>query len=123
MRRFAAPGRADPAIRDFVGLAENEWDFNDPNADAGFGPITPEEVARLLTAERHVDRTRRPPPEPAQVATLDDKSAGRERAARRRDRDTGGGTGARLNRRRRRNRPQRNMVTAMMLRRKKMPDV
>jgi hypothetical protein len=31
--------RADPAIRDFVGLAENAWDFNDPNAMAGFGPL------------------------------------------------------------------------------------
>lgn len=29
----------DPAIRDFVGLAENAWDFNDPNAMAGFGPL------------------------------------------------------------------------------------
>jgi hypothetical protein len=40
---------ADPAIRDFVGLVENGWDFNDPTAMAGFGPITPQEVARLLT--------------------------------------------------------------------------
>jgi uncharacterized protein DUF3306 len=38
---------ADPAIRDFVGLVENGWDFNDPNAMPGFGPITPGEVARL----------------------------------------------------------------------------
>jgi len=30
---------ADPAIRDFIGLAENAWDFNDPNAMAGFGPL------------------------------------------------------------------------------------
>ena len=30
---------ADPAIRDFVGLAENAWDFNDPNAMSGFGPL------------------------------------------------------------------------------------
>jgi hypothetical protein len=30
---------ADPAIRDFVGLAENSWDFNDPNAMAGFGAL------------------------------------------------------------------------------------
>jgi Protein of unknown function (DUF3306) len=29
----------DPAIRDFVGLAENAWDFNDPNAMPGFGPL------------------------------------------------------------------------------------
>ena len=40
---------SDPAIRDFVGLVENGWDFNDPNAMHGFGAITPEEVARLLT--------------------------------------------------------------------------
>jgi uncharacterized protein DUF3306 len=30
---------ADPAIRDFVGLAENAWDFNDPKAMAGFGTL------------------------------------------------------------------------------------
>jgi Protein of unknown function (DUF3306) len=30
---------ADPAICDFVGLAENAWDFNDPNAMAGFGAL------------------------------------------------------------------------------------
>lgn len=29
----------DPAIRDFVGLAENAWDFNDPNAISGFGSL------------------------------------------------------------------------------------
>jgi len=30
---------ADPAIRNFIGLAENAWDFNDPNAMPGFGPL------------------------------------------------------------------------------------
>ena len=41
---------ADPAIRDFVGLAENAWDFNDPNAMSGFGPLehTAEQVAGLV---------------------------------------------------------------------------
>jgi hypothetical protein len=39
----------DPAIRDFVGLSENSWDFNAPGAMAGFGPIDGEEVGRLLT--------------------------------------------------------------------------
>jgi uncharacterized protein DUF3306 len=38
---------SDPAIKDFVGLVENGWDFNDPSAMAGFGAISPEEVARL----------------------------------------------------------------------------
>jgi hypothetical protein len=28
---------SDPAIRDFIGIAENQWDFNDPNAIPGFG--------------------------------------------------------------------------------------
>jgi hypothetical protein len=34
---------SDPAIRDFVGIAENQWDFNDPNAIPGFGPLTASE--------------------------------------------------------------------------------
>jgi len=38
---------SDPAIKDFVGPVENGWDFNDPSAMAGFGPISAEEVARL----------------------------------------------------------------------------
>lgn len=41
---------ADPMIRDFVGLAENAWDFNDPDAMPGFGPLdyTPEELRDLV---------------------------------------------------------------------------
>jgi Protein of unknown function (DUF3306) len=30
---------SDPAIRDFIGIAENQWDFNDPAAMPGFGPL------------------------------------------------------------------------------------
>lgn len=30
---------ADPAIRDFVGLSENAYDFNDPHGVPGFGPL------------------------------------------------------------------------------------
>jgi hypothetical protein len=30
---------SDPAIRDFIGIAESQWDFNDPNAIYGFGPL------------------------------------------------------------------------------------
>lgn len=41
---------ADPAIRDFIGLAENAWDFNDPNAMPGFGPLecSAAELGRLV---------------------------------------------------------------------------
>lgn len=28
---------SDPAIRDFIGIAENQWDFNDPDGIPGFG--------------------------------------------------------------------------------------
>lgn len=31
----------DPSIRDFIGIAENQWDFNDPDGILGFGPLTP----------------------------------------------------------------------------------
>jgi Protein of unknown function (DUF3306) len=30
---------SDPAIRDFIGIAENQWDFNDPTTIPGFGPL------------------------------------------------------------------------------------
>jgi TorA maturation chaperone TorD len=37
----------DPAIRDFVGIAENQWDFNDPTAMPGFGPLRAEDFPGL----------------------------------------------------------------------------
>ena len=67
IRAFLAPGvpaeltraalrrawASDPNIRDFVGLSENSWDFNAPDAIAGFGPLEMtdalrQEVARML---------------------------------------------------------------------------
>jgi hypothetical protein len=30
---------SEPAIRDFIGIAENQWDFTDPTAIPGFGPL------------------------------------------------------------------------------------
>lgn len=41
---------ADPGIRDFVGLAENAWDFTDPNAIPGFGALhgTPEQIGAMV---------------------------------------------------------------------------
>lgn len=37
----------DPAIRDFVGLSENAWDFNNPTAMSGFGALKAEDVRKL----------------------------------------------------------------------------
>ena len=41
----------DPAIRDFIGIAENQWDFNDPNAIPGFGPLDPTDNAADLVGQ------------------------------------------------------------------------
>jgi Protein of unknown function (DUF3306) len=30
---------SDPAIRNFIGIAENQWDFNDPDGIPGFGVL------------------------------------------------------------------------------------
>jgi hypothetical protein len=52
--RHAALRRAwsvDPAIRDFKGLQENDWDFNDPNGIPGFGPLSPDiDVKKMVSA-------------------------------------------------------------------------
>jgi hypothetical protein len=42
---------ADPAIRDFIGLAENQWDFTDPTAMPGFGPLEVTDDVRQLVAQ------------------------------------------------------------------------
>jgi hypothetical protein len=39
---------ADPAIRDFIGIAENQWNFNDHACIPGFGPL---EAADYLAAQ------------------------------------------------------------------------
>jgi hypothetical protein len=50
----------DPAIRDFIGIAENQWDFNDPTAMPGFGPMqetdnVPALLARALGGDKLAD--------------------------------------------------------------------
>jgi hypothetical protein len=68
---------ADPAIRDFIGLAENSWDFTAPGGAPGFGSVTAEEVERLLArlaGEPKGDEVASPSREPSsteQMAALD----------------------------------------------------
>lgn len=66
---------SDPAIRDFVGLVENGWDFNDPGAMPGFGAISPGEVARLVA--QAVDKVA---PEEAATETPREASGGQTSA-------------------------------------------
>jgi hypothetical protein len=42
---------ADPAIRDFVGLAENQWDFTVSGGAPGFGSLLPTDDVRRLVAD------------------------------------------------------------------------
>jgi hypothetical protein len=66
---------SDPEIRDFVGLVENGWDFNDPGAMPGFGAISPGEVARLLTQAVGEPAPEKPPAERPQSASGEQTSA------------------------------------------------
>jgi TorA maturation chaperone TorD len=52
---------ADPAIRDFIGIAESQWDFNDPAAMPGFGPL---QAADPLVARALGSLSNDPPREP-----------------------------------------------------------
>jgi hypothetical protein len=41
---------SDPKIRDFVGLADYDWDFNAPGSMAGFGPLEGADALRAQVA-------------------------------------------------------------------------
>jgi hypothetical protein len=94
---------ADPAIRDFIGLVENPWDFNDPQGVPGFGPLpVGENIAQMLAqaigaplpaekdtlqqiAQEPSNSERNPPPaaasEPAQQSPQDQAAPIQELAA------------------------------------------
>jgi Protein of unknown function (DUF3306) len=87
IRAFLAPGvpaeltraalrrvwTADPTIRNFVGLADYDWDFNTPGAMAGFGSLEMTDELRRCVTEM-VGRSLRvgdgetPPPTPTTTA-------------------------------------------------------
>jgi len=53
---------ADPAVRDFIGLSENSWDFNAVGGVPGFGPISAEEVRQLLAQVTDEPQAEKPAP-------------------------------------------------------------
>jgi hypothetical protein len=76
---------SDPAIRDFIGIAENQWDFNDPNAIAGFGPMGATESSVEMLAqissrlERHARSLEGPAAaEPTIPSNANTNASGRE---------------------------------------------
>jgi hypothetical protein len=86
IRAFLAPGvppeltraalrrawATDPKIRDFVGLADYDWDFNAPGAIAGFGALEPSEelrrqVARMVGRSLADGQSEKPAPTPPEA--------------------------------------------------------
>jgi hypothetical protein len=77
---------ADPAIRDFKGLAENDWDFTDPKAMAGFGDLPADFDVRKLVAQimgepGEVKEPAAAEPEPAPAASVQQSDPPREIAS------------------------------------------
>jgi Protein of unknown function (DUF3306) len=81
VRAFLAPGvpgeisraalrRAwviDPAIRDFVGIAENQWDFTKPDGVPGFGALDLTPELRRMVADLFRRAPARTEPDPTEV--------------------------------------------------------
>lgn len=68
---------ADPAIRNFVGLAENAWDFTDPDAMPGFGPLESTDEVRRLIAQvvdqiGEMAKESSPEVDPVEISSLSD---------------------------------------------------
>jgi Protein of unknown function (DUF3306) len=71
---------ADPKIRDFVGLADYDWDFNAPGSMAGFGSLEMTDELRHVAAQiigqaparDHTTGT----PDPVAANTTSDQSSG-----------------------------------------------
>src|SRR5262249_61979025 len=87
IRAFLAPGvpaeltraalrrawAADPKIRDFVGLADYDWDFNAPGAMTGFGALEMtddlrQQIARMVGRSLGSEPNDRPTQGSAEVA-------------------------------------------------------
>jgi hypothetical protein len=59
---------ADPAVRDFVGIAENQWDFNDHTSMPGFGPIEAADYLATQALQNLTDAVQIAPEEATRVA-------------------------------------------------------
>lgn len=58
----------DPAIRDFIGLSENAWDFTAPDGVPGFGSLDPDQVRRLVEEVLGEPKATAPTNSPAMTA-------------------------------------------------------
>jgi hypothetical protein len=89
IRAFLAPGvpeeltraalrrawATDPAVRDFIGLAENQWDFTNPDSVPGFGTLELTPELRRIVASLVGDAPGRTAPQWVANAELSDQAA------------------------------------------------
>ena|SRR5438105_1137432 len=56
---------SDPAIRDFIGIAENQWDFTNPTSIPGFGPLqeASDKLSLIAQAAGSLDKLSAPVPD------------------------------------------------------------
>lgn len=74
----------DPTIRDFVEIAENQWDFTNPTGPPGFGPLDASPTLRRIIAELTGNETREEPnaqPSPSRQEKAVDALSDKENAA------------------------------------------
>ena len=65
----------DPSIRDFVGLAENQWDFTKPDGVPGFGSLELTPELRRIAASVFGDVPEQAPPPPRAKTEHDEQVA------------------------------------------------
>jgi hypothetical protein len=84
IRAFLAPGvplelaraalrrawTSDPAIRDFVGIAENQWDFTNPDTVPGFGSLEFTDEVRAMVSRLFGDAPQTGASDPADPERL-----------------------------------------------------
>ena len=66
---------SDPAIRDFIGIAENQWDFATGSDIPGFGPLEASDDVRRMVAELFRERGSPAEPAPSASSQLQDQGA------------------------------------------------
>jgi hypothetical protein len=84
----------DPKIRNFVGLAEYDWDFNAANSMAGFGPLQMTDDVRKMVAQ--IMEPNRPEPGVSNLLDPAPTTLRAEPVAVKTDTDTAPGTAAEM---------------------------
>jgi hypothetical protein len=89
IRAFLAPGvpvelaraalrrawTSDPAIREFIGLAENQWDFTKPDSVPGFGSLEMTPELRRMVDQLVGDAPKEPPPSQVSIGPSNQRMA------------------------------------------------